>query len=406
MNKSSFCSLPWIHLATHPHGGVSLCCESDHSTPDNMARDFSETEPDYKKLHKHSIDEVMNSDYFKSVRLQMLKGDIPKACKGCFDKEAAGVESKRVYENKRYNYTYEKALKETTEDGSIDLSLEFVELRLGNLCNLKCRTCNPESSTKWTSDYKKIQEEVPFVRRFTGNEIYSWPENQNFWDELEKHGDSLKTLYINGGEPTLIKEHWSLLEKLIESGSASQIHLDYSINMTQIPDKAFLLWDNFKTVEIRASIDDLEDRNHYIRNPTKWNHVLNCLQQIKEHPKTNIIILQTIGAMNFFYLDDFYKWAHSQGLHISYNFVFTPDFLGPMAIPSPTRKLILKKLSKTLPKHYMQTLNNLFDTDEDPQLWEKFINYTKVLDRIRKEDFSKTFPEFVQFCKENHTPFS
>ena len=29
MASKSFCPLPWKHLATHPHGSITLCCESE-----------------------------------------------------------------------------------------------------------------------------------------------------------------------------------------------------------------------------------------------------------------------------------------------------------------------------------------------------------------------------------------
>ena len=32
-----FCPLPWIHLGTHPHGGVTPCCISDMTAGKNRA---------------------------------------------------------------------------------------------------------------------------------------------------------------------------------------------------------------------------------------------------------------------------------------------------------------------------------------------------------------------------------
>jgi hypothetical protein len=40
----------------------------------------------------------------------------------------------------------------------------------------------------------------------------------------------LKLLFINGGEPTLIKQHWAYLEKLIKAGLAENIEIKYNIN--------------------------------------------------------------------------------------------------------------------------------------------------------------------------------
>ena len=148
---NTFCVLPWIHLATHPHGGTSLCCVTDFKDGAGMSKDGE----NYYNLNKNTITEHMNSEVFKNTRLSMLKDEIPSPCKRCYTEEKKGITSKRAIENKNYsNFTIGDAKKITNIDGSIDPKLEFVELRLGNVCNVKCVTCNPASSSKWASDYK------------------------------------------------------------------------------------------------------------------------------------------------------------------------------------------------------------------------------------------------------------
>ena len=94
------------------------------------------------------------------------------------------------------------------------MDLRFVELRLGNLCNVRCRTCNPASSSQWRNDYRKIEATLDFVTKY-GNidkDEYKWPEEDAFWDDLFESAPNLELVYINGGEPTLIKKHWEYLE--------------------------------------------------------------------------------------------------------------------------------------------------------------------------------------------------
>ena len=57
---STFCSLPWIHLATHPDGGTTLCCISDHRNGASRAKNF---EPlTYLNINSSSINDMMNSN--------------------------------------------------------------------------------------------------------------------------------------------------------------------------------------------------------------------------------------------------------------------------------------------------------------------------------------------------------
>ena len=50
--------------------------------------------------------------------------------------------------------------------------------------------------------------------------------------------------------------------------------------MTNLPEKTFDIWKQFGKIQVSASIDDLAERNHYIRHPSNWEDVTNHLQQI------------------------------------------------------------------------------------------------------------------------------
>jgi MoaA/NifB/PqqE/SkfB family radical SAM enzyme len=155
-----------------------------------------------------------------------------------------------------------------------NVQFEFVELRLGNVCNVACRTCNPASSSKWRNDYDKLKAAVNFkINPYDDMEGFRWPEREDFWEDLLKHCDGVKTFYINGGEPTLIKQHFKFLERLANLGR-TDVKLWYNINMTNLNEDIIELWRKFDNVKISCSIDDLGDRNEYIRYPTKWDDVM------------------------------------------------------------------------------------------------------------------------------------
>ena len=81
----------------------------------------------------------MNSDYYKEVRLQMLNDEKPKACMRCYNEEDNGIKSKRIHEQSVFpQNTFDWASGVTREGGDIDMDLRFVELRLGNVCNVRC----------------------------------------------------------------------------------------------------------------------------------------------------------------------------------------------------------------------------------------------------------------------------
>lgn len=169
--------------------------------------------------------------------------------------------------------------------------------------------------------------------------------------------------------------------------------------MTMIPEIAFELWDKFKEVEIRASIDDIGDRNAYIRHPTKWKNVIDTVDKCVNTDTVNVKILQTVSVYNFPYLKEFHEFWHeyNDDIDIAHNFVMWPDFMSPSVIPPEIRKYLVEKAEScaVMSSHQKHELRQLyFNDNSDDEKWNLFINYTKELDSIRRESFSDVFPEF------------
>ena len=99
--NKTFCVLPWIHLATHPMGHVTLCCEADMTNHASSSKDTKESivgadQQEIKFLGKDTIKEIHDSDYFKRVRKQMLNGEMPEACMRCYNREAKACAAIKV----------------------------------------------------------------------------------------------------------------------------------------------------------------------------------------------------------------------------------------------------------------------------------------------------------------------
>lgn len=394
---STYCSLPWIHLATHPDGGATLCCVSDHRNAASRARNFEPLQ--YLDVNNNTIDSIMNSDYYKQTRLEMLNNQIPHACQRCYQEEANGVRSKRVEENERLGFTEDMARAITQHDGTIPVNFKFVELRLGNLCNLKCRTCNPMSSTNWIQPYQKLQEELKFVTHYDRKINSSWTESDEFWDDLFKHSEDLQLIYVNGGEPTLVEKHWKYLEELIKRGLNKQITLWYNINMTNLPDKLIELWKEFKRVQVTCSIDDLGERNDYIRAGSDWNTVISNLDKIQSYSWIEASICQTVGWMNVYYINDFIKYMRSRNLHVHLNYVYDPEFLSIKALPSHLKQVILDRCTD-LNEWELNSLRSQFVEQPDMTLYQRGAEYNDWLDNNNRTSFANVFPEWSKVLNE------
>jgi sulfatase maturation enzyme AslB (radical SAM superfamily) len=392
MVKDTFCPLLFQHLATHPHGGVTHCCIADH----RGAISSSRTDNKYFNLNVDTVHDTMNSDTFKTARLQSLNGQVPKACMRCFSEEAKGMSSKRLEEIKSYpHYTPEVARDVIDETGYInDVQLEFVELRLGNVCNVACRSCNPASSSKWRNDYDQLQKNLSFkINNYDTMQGFRWPEREGFWEDLLQHCDNVKTFYINGGEPTLIKEHFRFLERLVEMGK-TDIKLWYNINMTNMNEDIIALWRKFDHVKISCSIDDLGDRNHYIRYPTKWDIVMKNFLRLKEED-FELDVTQTVSWMNYTSIPEFYNFFyHEHGVWVHHNYVYDPDILSPAALPKRMRDQIHQSFEGVFEDWKVQEFKNMFGGPDNEIKWQQAIEYTQRLDLIRNHTIVDYLPEF------------
>ena len=69
-----------------------------------------------------------------------------------------------------------------------------------------------------------------------------------FWEDIEKHIDSVQEIHFAGGEPVLMEEHWRLLDILLEKG-LTNVKLKYSTNATVLTYKKrniLDVWKQFK----------------------------------------------------------------------------------------------------------------------------------------------------------------
>ena len=74
---------------------------------------------------------------------------MPKNCEPCWQDERNGKKSKRQL----YNEIAEQRYGDINYDEEPDLPEDF-QLILSNTCNLKCRSCNPNYSSKWVKEAK------------------------------------------------------------------------------------------------------------------------------------------------------------------------------------------------------------------------------------------------------------
>jgi molybdenum cofactor biosynthesis enzyme MoaA len=370
-----------MHIATNSTGNLRVCC---NAIPWESYI-WKEKDKPYK-IFKDDIKEAWHSDSYKNIRQTMLDGKRPDICERCFREEDAGIKSARQSANEQWGTECDMT---TTPD----MNIRYVDLRLGNLCNLKCRMCNPISSSMWVKDWNEaVKEEAQLppeeIERLTKMD---WPTKDKTWDNIKEIMPYIEMIYFTGGEPTLTLEQMTLLEYCIDS-EYTDITLKYNTNLTNIPERMLDLWKNFKKIKVNASIDAVGDLNRYIRYPSSWEEITNNLDMLNNIPNVQIQIHTTVQMYNIFDLHNILVYFKDYNHFL--NILNHPKYLNIRVLNKEHKQKIVNRLL-TCPVHNDKSDGIIKYMQEDwSNKWPEFITYTKNVDKQRKENILDHIEEF------------
>jgi MoaA/NifB/PqqE/SkfB family radical SAM enzyme len=387
-----FCVLPWVSLETSPIGTVRPCCLADDEIVDNTGSKF--------KLLNSSFDQIRNSNQMQRLRQAFINGEQPATCRKCWAVEASGGTSKRMHTLDRLKHM--GITPEWTEDAK---PLMFLDLKLGNICNLKCRICGSWSSSQFATEELKFVENKKQSFHYQMLKDGAWPrENSQFWTELNESLNDIRYLEFTGGEPFLIQEHFDLLETLVEKGVAHQVEIHYNTNGTQYPEHAESIWRHFKHVEIAFSIDDVERRFEYQRTNAQWTEVINNIERFRQMRKRNSnITLQvccTVNIFNVLYLADVAAWIHTQGFDFVYwNLLHDAPWLSIAHLPVGAKATIHNYLNtQSFPSEYVVEIKKIIEFMNLGQSYDsdEIVKNIQQLDIRRNESLKSVSPELAK----------
>jgi organic radical activating enzyme len=256
----------------------------------------------------------------RELRTDFLSGERPETCRKCWAVEDAGGTSKRMHTLNRLKHI--DMGEQWTQNAK---PLMFLDLKLGNICNLKCRICGSWSSSQFASEELKYVKEKKQSFHYQMLKDGAWPrENQNFWTEIDSCLSDIRYIEFTGGEPFLIQEHFDMLQGIVDRGIAGQVEIHYNTNGTVYPEAAEHIWKHFKTVEIAFSIDDLGSRFEYQRSNAQWTEVcanLDRFRDLKEtHSNIQLQLCCTVNVFNVYYIDHVAAWIQTN--RESFDFVY------------------------------------------------------------------------------------
>jgi len=388
-----FCVLPWISLEASPIGTVRPCCLADNEIVDNNGNKFH--------LSGASFDQIQNSRHMIELRQEFLDGKRPQTCRKCWMEERAGRTSKRMHTLDRLKHSVVDT--EWTVDAK---PLMFLDLKLGNICNLKCRICGSWSSSQFASE--EVNDAPPEEKKQTFAyqmlRAGAWPqENPQFWSEIDRVLDNIRYIEFTGGEPFLIREHFDMLQGIVDRGIAHQVEIHYNTNGTQFPEHAPEIWRHFQTVEIAFSIDDIGVRFEYQRSNAVWSEVEANIERFRQLQRTlpNIRLqcCTTVNIFNVRYLDGVANWIATQGFdYVYWNMMHDAWYFSIGCLPDVAKQAIERHLRSTdIPPQYTQEFDRIIDFMNRGASTDGFMTRMKIadLDRKRQQHLCDVEPELA-----------
>lgn len=387
------CMLPWISVEATPTGTMRPCCLSTEEISHNG-----------KVL---SVDQGLsvayNSDSMQSLRKQFIAGERPSNCRRCWAEEDAGRTSKRQWHLRKFAQQTEQIRWYDKRPGQ----LWFLDLKLGNICNLKCRICGTWSSSRWAQeeiDYQTIHDPKS-TRAYQQLRQGEWPRKSNsFWNDLENLLPQVKYFEFTGGEPFLISEHAALLQKAVDLDLAKNISIHYNTNGTTWPQDLPDIWKQFKSVLIAFSIDNLGSRFELERSGASWDQVCNNIVSAKQlrntYPHIKLQACMTINIQNVYYFDELSAWAMAQGFDQLYvNMLHDPAHMSIAHMTFDAANMVIHKLENTVfhPRIHNDVLGLIKFIKNGPGSdGKEFCSFMKRTDANRKENFAHSHPEIAK----------
>ena len=393
----TICMLPWVSIEASPMGTARPCCLAREEILDENGHKYD--------LKTSTLQDAYKSHYMQDLRKQFRSGEKPATCKLCWDEEAAGRDSKRIHSQVRLKELYQEV--DWANDTPDQLS--FIDLKLGNICNLKCRICGSWSSSKWAIEEMEYlpkgankKEHIAYTWLKQGK----WPEESpDFWENLKALLPNIKYFEFTGGEPWLIQEHWDLLQYAADNGYSKNIDIHYNTNATQPLGPHTMVWDKFGRVDIAFSIDNVGDRFEYERYGADWdlaNQIIDSVHWAKSVDTPNITtqLCFTINIQNVYYIDELLEWAVTKNFgSIYFNMLHSPDHMSIQKMTPAANDLVLNKLKTTFWKSskYQQEIDNVVKFIENGagSDGQQFLFKMKQTDAYRKQNFMDTHAEIA-----------
>lgn len=396
----NLCLAPFTYLTFDPATNVSPCPALGGSIWNFRGQKFQE---------------IWNNDKLTDFRQHMLANNRHDVCQRCWNEEKFGMQSERtLLWNPKQDPTGRRTFILDSDRTAADvLAAENykkgpmqLNIKVGNVCNLRCRSCNSADSITLAVEGKYYSEKYGVSPNFYLKETETKVFTDQQIDEIISFCDNVVRIEFYGGEPLLDKQLPRLLKRLVDIGRAPKINLNISTNVTQRMDESLIeTLSHFNHLNINLSIDGWGDKFTYLRHPGKWQEAyenVRWFMDLRDQDRINmsLLVVATVTSMNVFDLPDLITQVDKEfRLPVFLILAWHPFHYSVRNIPDAAAQALAQRLGS----FDLQDLSAIIEALKSPgdeNRWNQFKQWTTMIDRYRGESFADVFPEYTAFLRQ------
>ena len=390
-NKDTFCIAPFQHACLNSKGFINVCCVSK--------------ETNKYKYKYHELEKWYNSDTLNKLRSDLINGVQNPTCKTCWAAEVSNKISQRQIYNKHigkilekhWNKNFEQNKKLIDVVSNIDYkNINSFDLKLGNLCNLKCIMCGAGSSSQLLAEAKLNPE----LKEFYGDDDqknYNWPDSKEFKEWCKTFLGSSIHIKFTGGEPFMNPYLLECLESIPDDQKKKCI-LHFTTNLTIINNDIIKILSGFKETWISVSIEGIDKVLEYARFGHKWKDLeKNLMLLIKDRPKNLFVsVSHVVQSPTFAGIVDLINYCDKLKIKLEPLFLHSPECFQLSSIKKHIKEEFLNQIKeyKGYNISYVNSVCSFIkkNIEYNPVLAKQCVRRLEITDRVRKNDFKEIIP--------------
>jgi sulfatase maturation enzyme AslB (radical SAM superfamily) len=366
-----YCPLPFRH-AYIDSSGIAVCCQT--------------------KRYQVSLNEWHSHPDLIKLQQELLAGNKPAVCKPCINQEQIYGTSLRTNSNRDYN-----------NQVFTDTNLDFIDFRSVNICNFKCRSCNPLFSHGITQEINNYPELTQFFGHTPKSKTVSVTDTNIDW--IMRNLGSLKRIMFTGGEPTVIPGVRDLIKKIKQDHK--EIAIMITSNASFQDDFWFEITEQLPNLHWTVSVDAVGPAAEIVRHGSDWRVIEQNVSWLAKHANS-LDINSVVSNLTVFGLKPLLEFGRrmqqlsivpvgrhgDKGCRHQFFVCQRPYWL---AADNLSEELLLQAVdylesctTLDLDEEQRNMLNGLIaqinSAKFDPQLWNRNQSYNQILNQIRNEN--------------------